>query len=121
MVATPMLEQRETMVALGWTVVSDYGYSHRSGWTIGVCRVRDRWGRRVVGRHVAPCQCRLTAGGRAASSESDRGAGLARFGRARRVARRVELIGRCAQRRELAVDDVDGFRHHDQQKLREKD
>ncbi|KVK90719.1 hypothetical protein WS93_34125 [Burkholderia cepacia] len=38
-----MLEQRETMVALGRTVVSDYGYSHRSGWTIGVCRVRDKW------------------------------------------------------------------------------
>lgn len=41
--AAPMLEQRDTMVALGWTVVSDYGYSHRSGWTIGVCRVRDKW------------------------------------------------------------------------------
>lgn len=39
----PMLEQRDTMVALGWTVVSDYGYSHSSGWTIGVCRVRDHW------------------------------------------------------------------------------
>ncbi|WP_413141079.1 hypothetical protein [Burkholderia cepacia] len=39
----PMLEQRETMIALGWIVVSDYGYSHRSGWTIGVCRVRDKW------------------------------------------------------------------------------
>lgn len=24
-IAAPMLEQRETMVALGWTVVSDYG------------------------------------------------------------------------------------------------
>ena len=43
MIAAPMLEQRDTMVALGWTVVSDYGYSHRSGWTIGVCRVRDKW------------------------------------------------------------------------------
>ncbi|KVO12618.1 hypothetical protein WJ85_03590 [Burkholderia ubonensis] len=43
MTTAPMLEQRETMVALGWTVVSDYGYSHRSGWTIGVCRVHDRW------------------------------------------------------------------------------
>lgn len=31
------------MVALGWTVVSDYGYSHRSGWMIGVCRVQGRW------------------------------------------------------------------------------
>lgn len=31
------------MVALGWTVVSDYGYSHRSGWTIGICRVRDKY------------------------------------------------------------------------------
>ena len=35
-----MLEQREAMVELGWTIVSDYGYSHRSGWTTGVCRVR---------------------------------------------------------------------------------
>ncbi|KWE96302.1 hypothetical protein WL80_05790 [Burkholderia ubonensis] len=43
MTTAPMLEQRETMVALGWTVVSDYGYSHRSGWTIGVLRVRDKW------------------------------------------------------------------------------
>ncbi|KUZ96503.1 hypothetical protein WI40_02240 [Burkholderia ubonensis] len=43
MTTAPMLEQRETMVALGWTVVSDYGYSYRSGWTIGVCRVHDRW------------------------------------------------------------------------------
>ncbi|WP_126284751.1 hypothetical protein [Burkholderia stagnalis] len=43
MTTAPMLEQRETMVALGWTVVSDYGYSHRSGWTIAVCRVRDKW------------------------------------------------------------------------------
>ncbi|MDN7894206.1 hypothetical protein QZM93_36995 [Burkholderia cepacia] len=43
MIAAPMLEQRDAMVALGWTVVSDYGYSHRSGWTIGVCRVRDKW------------------------------------------------------------------------------
>lgn len=43
MSTAPMLEQRETMVALGWTVVSDYGYSHRSGWTIGVCRLRDKW------------------------------------------------------------------------------
>ncbi|KWF83373.1 hypothetical protein WL94_23340 [Burkholderia cepacia] len=43
MSTAPMLEQRETVVALGWTVVSDYGYSHRSGWTIGVCRVRDKW------------------------------------------------------------------------------
>ncbi|KVG52504.1 hypothetical protein WJ33_10040 [Burkholderia ubonensis] len=43
MTTAPMLEQRETMVALGWTVVSDYGYSHRSGWTIGVCHVHDRW------------------------------------------------------------------------------
>ncbi|MBN3827206.1 hypothetical protein G3O00_26770 [Burkholderia sp. Ac-20384] len=43
MIVAPMLEQRDTMVALGWTVVSDYGYSHRSGWTIGVCRVRDKW------------------------------------------------------------------------------
>ncbi|MFA8329268.1 hypothetical protein [Burkholderia ubonensis] len=43
MTTAPMLEQRETMVALGWTVVSDYGYSHRSGWTIAVCRVHDRW------------------------------------------------------------------------------
>ncbi|WP_175971951.1 hypothetical protein [Burkholderia sp. BCC0322] len=43
MIAAPMLEQRDTMVALGWTVVSDYGYSHRSGWTIGICRVRDKW------------------------------------------------------------------------------
>ncbi|MCA7981403.1 MULTISPECIES: hypothetical protein [Burkholderia cepacia complex] len=43
MIAAPMLEQRDTMVALGWTVVSDYGYSHRSGWTIGVCRVHGKW------------------------------------------------------------------------------
>lgn len=43
MIAPPMLEQRDTMVALGWTVVSDYGYSHRSGWTIGVCRVHGKW------------------------------------------------------------------------------
>ncbi|WP_367190313.1 hypothetical protein [Burkholderia sp. Ed8] len=43
MIAAPMLEQRDTMVALGWAVVSDYGYSHTSGWTIGVCRVRDKW------------------------------------------------------------------------------
>ncbi|ALV61651.1 MULTISPECIES: hypothetical protein [Burkholderia] len=43
MIAAPMLEQRDTMVALGWTVVSDYGYSHASGWTIGVCRVHDKW------------------------------------------------------------------------------
>lgn len=43
MTAAPMLEHRDTMVALGWTVVSDYGYSHRSGWTIGICRVRDKW------------------------------------------------------------------------------
>ncbi|KML57068.1 hypothetical protein VL15_15245 [Burkholderia cepacia] len=43
MIAAPMLEQRDTMGALDWTVVSDYGYSHRSGWTIGVCRVRDKW------------------------------------------------------------------------------
>ncbi|WP_175978116.1 hypothetical protein [Burkholderia sp. BCC1047] len=43
MITAPMLEQREAMVAFGWTVVSDYGYSHRSGWTIGVCRVRGRW------------------------------------------------------------------------------
>ncbi|KUY85249.1 hypothetical protein WS50_27250 [Burkholderia territorii] len=43
MITAPMLEQRDTMVALGWSVVSDYGYSHRSGWTIGVCRVRDKW------------------------------------------------------------------------------
>ncbi|WP_229773083.1 hypothetical protein, partial [Burkholderia cenocepacia] len=30
-------------VPLGWTVVSDYGYSHWTGWTVGVCRVRVRW------------------------------------------------------------------------------
>lgn len=43
MTTAPMLEQRETMVALGWTVVSDCGYSHRSGWTIGIYRVRGKW------------------------------------------------------------------------------
>lgn len=31
------------MVALGWVVVSDYGDSHSSDWTIGVCRVLDSW------------------------------------------------------------------------------
>ena len=36
MTTAPMLDQRDTMVALGWTVVSDYGYSPRNGWTINV-------------------------------------------------------------------------------------
>ncbi|WP_082263140.1 hypothetical protein [Burkholderia pseudomallei] len=27
----------------GWTAVSSYGYRHKSGWSIGVYRVRDRW------------------------------------------------------------------------------
>ncbi|CAJ3942582.1 Uncharacterised protein [Burkholderia pseudomallei] len=27
----------------GWTAVSLYGYTHKSGWSIGVYRVRDRW------------------------------------------------------------------------------
>ncbi|WP_080361523.1 hypothetical protein [Burkholderia pseudomallei] len=27
----------------GWTAVSSYGYTHKSGWSIGVYRVRDRW------------------------------------------------------------------------------
>ncbi|ARK80506.1 hypothetical protein BOC40_08775 [Burkholderia pseudomallei] len=27
----------------GWTAVSPYGYTHKSGWSIGVYRVGDRW------------------------------------------------------------------------------
>ncbi|CAJ5355926.1 MULTISPECIES: hypothetical protein [pseudomallei group] len=27
----------------GWTAVSSYGYTHPTGWSIGVYRVRDRW------------------------------------------------------------------------------
>ncbi|WP_323123798.1 hypothetical protein [Burkholderia alba] len=43
MIAAPMTEQRDVLVALGWAAVSDYGYQHASGWTIGICRVHDAW------------------------------------------------------------------------------
>ncbi|WP_186043949.1 hypothetical protein [Burkholderia gladioli] len=35
--------EAQPLVALGWQVVSPYGYSHPSGWTIERCKIDGQW------------------------------------------------------------------------------
>ncbi|MGS1047522.1 hypothetical protein ACVCIC_01235 [Burkholderia glumae] len=41
------------MIALGWQVISPYGYSHPSGWTIEDIRTNGKWQTLLwKGRHI---------------------------------------------------------------------
>lgn len=41
--AAAQTEEAQALVALGWQVVSPYGYSHPSGWTIERCSINGEW------------------------------------------------------------------------------
>lgn len=41
--AAAQTEEAQALVALGWQVVSPYGYSHPSGWTIERCCINGEW------------------------------------------------------------------------------
>lgn len=43
MIDASMAGQRDAMIASGWTVASDYGYTHSGGWSIGIYRACGRW------------------------------------------------------------------------------
>ncbi|WP_186130637.1 hypothetical protein [Burkholderia gladioli] len=41
--AAAQTPEAQALVALGWQVVSPYGYSHASGWTIERCKIDGEW------------------------------------------------------------------------------
>ncbi|MFY4707365.1 hypothetical protein [Burkholderia glumae] len=41
--AAAQTPEAQALIALGWQVVSPYGYSHPSGWTIEDIRTNGRW------------------------------------------------------------------------------
>lgn len=41
--AAAQTEEAQALVALGWQVVSPYGYSHPAGWTIERCSINGEW------------------------------------------------------------------------------
>lgn len=41
--AAAQTPEAQALVALGWQVVSPYGYSHASGWTIERCKINGEW------------------------------------------------------------------------------
>ncbi|MBU9426437.1 hypothetical protein [Burkholderia gladioli] len=45
--------EAQALIALGWQVVSPYGYSHASGWTIEDIRTDGKWDTLLwEGRHI---------------------------------------------------------------------
>ncbi|MEQ5844281.1 hypothetical protein N0A02_32995 (plasmid) [Paraburkholderia acidicola] len=53
-------EEREAIEALGWQTVNVYGYSHATGWTIGIYCLNGTWesilwdGKQVHARFTSP-------------------------------------------------------------------
>jgi hypothetical protein len=53
-------EEREAIEALGWQTVNKYGYSHATGWTIGIYCLTGVWesilwdGKQVHKRFTSP-------------------------------------------------------------------
>ncbi len=72
--AAAQTEEAQAFVALGWQVVSPYGYSHPSGWTIERSKIDGEWKTHMwKGRHIhdrfsspeaaAACHADLTQSG----------------------------------------------------------
>ena len=53
-------EEREAIETLGWQTINTYGYSHATGWTIGVYCLKGTWesilwdGKQVHARFTSP-------------------------------------------------------------------
>ncbi|WP_186128618.1 hypothetical protein [Burkholderia gladioli] len=58
--AAAQTPEAQALVAMGWQVVSPYGYSHASGWTIEDIRTDGKWetimwnGRHIHDRFASP-------------------------------------------------------------------
>ncbi|MCM2547246.1 hypothetical protein [Burkholderia glumae] len=51
--AAAQTPEAQALIALGWQVVSPYGYSHPSGWTIEAIRTNGKWQTLLwKGRHI---------------------------------------------------------------------